>query len=252
MTEVDDTNVTLTLGGTPATSLLQAVSLTLGWTGTLAGSRGGLGAAITASAGGIYYSTGSNGALLAGTATAQQLLMSGASTTPLWSTFTMPTTAAINTIFYASSANVFAPITPVNSAALLSSVAGVPGWVAYTGSGSPVLATSPTLVTPILGTPQSITLTHGTGLPLTTGVTGVLPLANGGTNGNLTANAGGIVWSDAAQMQILAGTATAGLPLLSGNAATPAWGAYVLSLGGALTTAGAVTFSGANTDLRET
>lgn len=39
LTRVDDTNVTLTLGGTPATSLLQAVSLTLGWTGTLADSR---------------------------------------------------------------------------------------------------------------------------------------------------------------------------------------------------------------------
>ena len=39
MTKVDDTNITLTLGGTPATSLLQAVSLTLGWTGTLADSR---------------------------------------------------------------------------------------------------------------------------------------------------------------------------------------------------------------------
>lgn len=39
LTKVDDTNVTLTLGGTPATALLQAVSLTLGWTGTLADSR---------------------------------------------------------------------------------------------------------------------------------------------------------------------------------------------------------------------
>lgn len=43
LTEVNDTNVTLTLGGTPATSLLQAVSLTLGWTGTLSGTRGGTG-----------------------------------------------------------------------------------------------------------------------------------------------------------------------------------------------------------------
>jgi hypothetical protein len=39
LSKVDDTNVTLTLGGTPLTSLLQAVSLTLGWTGTLADSR---------------------------------------------------------------------------------------------------------------------------------------------------------------------------------------------------------------------
>jgi len=39
LTKTDDTNVTLTLGGTPSTALLQAVSLTLGWTGTLADSR---------------------------------------------------------------------------------------------------------------------------------------------------------------------------------------------------------------------
>jgi hypothetical protein len=39
LTKTDDTNVTLTLGGTPASSLLAAVSLTLGWTGTLADGR---------------------------------------------------------------------------------------------------------------------------------------------------------------------------------------------------------------------
>ena len=43
LTKTDDTNVTLTLGGTPATALLQATSLTLGWTGTLATGRGGTG-----------------------------------------------------------------------------------------------------------------------------------------------------------------------------------------------------------------
>ena len=42
-----------------------------------------------------------------------------------------------------------------------------------TGSGSIVLATSPTLITPALGTPSSVTLTNATGLPITTGVSGL-------------------------------------------------------------------------------
>jgi hypothetical protein len=72
-------------------------------------------------------------------------------------------------------------------------------------------------------------LTQGTGITLsgTTNVTVALTtpvsLANGGTNNSLTASNGGVVWSDASKLNILAGTATANLPLISGAAATPAW-----------------------------
>lgn len=44
---------------------------------------------------------------------------------------------------------------------------------ANTGTGAVVRATSPTLVTPNLGTPSALTLTNATGLPVATGISGL-------------------------------------------------------------------------------
>lgn len=152
LTKTDDTNVTLTLGGLPATALLQATSLTLGWTGQLSLTRGGTNASLTASNGGIVYSTGSALAILTGTATAGKMLQSGASTTPAWSTSTYPATNAINTLLYASAANVMSALATANNGILITSASGVPSIGTTVGSGLTMPSITFNSTTGIVGT----------------------------------------------------------------------------------------------------
>jgi hypothetical protein len=106
LTKTDDTNVTLTLGGSPTSALGAAASLTLGWTGQLGLTRGGTAASLTASNGGIAYSTASALAILAGTATANLPLVSGSSAAPSWATVSHPSSAVSGGIPYFSSTTV--------------------------------------------------------------------------------------------------------------------------------------------------
>ena len=85
--------------------------------------------------------------------------------------------------------------------------------------------TSPTLTTPVLGTPASGVATNITGLPLTSGVTGTLPVANGGTNLS-SYTSGDIVYASGTTTlaKLAKGTAAQVLTMNSG-ATAPEWAA---------------------------
>lgn len=95
-----------------------------------------------------------------------------------------------------------------------------------TGTANQVLVNgtsgTPTSGAVTLTLPQSIASTSTPTFSSLT-LTNPLTLANGGSSKALTASNGGIVYTDASSMQILAGTATAGLTLLSQASSAPIW-----------------------------
>jgi hypothetical protein len=191
--KVDDTNVTMTLSGSPSTALIAATTMGLGWTGQLAVSRGGTGAATTTA--NFVFAGPSSGspaaptfralttadipALAYGSVSSVGLALPSIMTvsgSPVTSSGTLTgtlTTQAVNAIFAgpssgAAAAPTFRSLTTADIPALsyVTSVAAtVPSFLSI--SGSPITS-SGTLAISYSGT--------------------ALPIANGGT-GQTTASA---------------------------------------------------------------
>jgi hypothetical protein len=89
-------------------------------------SAGGLNNNLTASLGGIFYSDASGGQILAGTATARQMLQSGASGAPAWSTATWPATTTANQLLWSSGTNAVAGLATATNSTLCTDGSGVP------------------------------------------------------------------------------------------------------------------------------
>lgn len=85
LTKTDDTNVTLTLGGSPTTALVNAASLTLGWTGQLGATRGGTGQATVTQGDLLYGSAANTWSKLAKDTNAKRYLSNtGTTNNPAW------------------------------------------------------------------------------------------------------------------------------------------------------------------------
>lgn len=166
--------------------------------GVLAGANGGTGISTYTVGDMLYASDVNTLSALADVATGNALISGGVGVAPAWGKIAL-TTHVTGTLPVANGGTgITAFATGVATFLGTPTSANLKTVVTdETGSGALVFATSPTLVTPALGTPASGVLTSCTGLPLTTGITGTLGTGNGGTGSasatycSLTANVSG-------------------------------------------------------------
>lgn len=203
LTKTDDTNVTLTLAGSPATALLRASSLTLGWSGQLGLARGGTGSDLSATGGAnqVLKQSTLGGAVTVGT-------LSGGSITGAALTKTDDT-------------NVTLSLGGAPTTALLTAASLTLGWTGILGSARGGTANGFTKLSGPTTTEKTFTLPNASAAILTDNALVTVP--QGGT-GVATLTAHGVVVGAGASALSVTGTGTAGQVLTSnGSGANPTY-----------------------------
>lgn len=221
LTSTNDTNVQITLGGTPGNSVLNAVSLTMGWTGQLSAGRGGTG---TSGVTGIML--GNATAPVTGiTGIGGQILRVNPSTSvyEFWtSTYMESPLTTLGDIIYGGAGG--QPLrlganNTANNMYLRSISAGIPSWASIAGAdivGAGISRTNDTNVLITLGGATTDGLLRA--VTLTMGWSGQLAVPRGGTGASSLT--GVVIGNSTGAMTAVAGTAE---QLLRRNAANSAY-----------------------------
>jgi hypothetical protein len=224
LTVDDDTNVTLTLGGSPSTALVNPASITAGWTGLLAIARGGtnVGSVTTSPTASAFAGWDSNKNFSGNN------LIEGYTTTATAAGTTTLTVASTYMQFFTGTTTQTV-VLPVTSTLVLGQrfliVNNSTGVVTVESSGTntiQTMAANTTLVVTCILTSGTSAASWYAQYSLENALTLPLSLANGGTNADLTAAAGGIPYSTASALA-LTSAGSSGQLFQSAGTSAPGW-----------------------------
>lgn len=224
------TQVTGTLpianGGTGTTSTTYC-NLASNVTGTLPAANGGTGNASYAVGDLLYASTTTALSRLADVATGNALISGGVGVAPSWGKIGL-TTHVSGTLPVANGGTGITSFGTGVATALGVNVGSAGAFVTNGGA---------------LGTPSGGTLTNATGLPLTTGVTGTLPVANGGT-GLATITANNVILGNGTSAVQVVAPSTSGNVLQSNGTTWTSTAKITLATAQATTSGTSIEFTG--------